>query len=60
MKAGGLCWGDLSMNAKWLQRILYRLAGLAPGQYVILLEIAENGAHWLIAPTGDWENEVKK
>lgn len=48
------------MNAKWLQRILYRLAGLAPGQYVILLEIADDGAHWLIAKSGAWENDIRK
>ena len=45
------------MTAKWLSRILYRLAGLAPGQYVILLDIAADGAHWLIARSGDWEND---
>jgi hypothetical protein len=48
------------MTAKWLQRILYRLAGLAPGQYVILLEIADDGAQWLIAPAGAWENQSGK
>ena len=50
----------MSIAAKWLSRILYRLAGLAPGKYVVLLEVTADDAHWLIAPAGDWENIVTK
>ena len=45
---------------KWLSSIIYRLAGLAPGKYVILLEIDDTGAHWMIAESGGWENGVTK
>ena len=48
--------GGMTLTAKWLSRILYRLAGLAPGRYVVMLEVTDDDAHWLIAKAGDWEN----
>jgi hypothetical protein len=43
--------------SRWLQRLAYRLAGLKPGRYVMLIEVTADGAQWLISPAGDWEND---
>jgi len=43
--------------SRWLQRLVYRLAGLKPGRYVILLEVTPGGAQWMVAEASGWEND---